>query len=53
MAFCDILGILLQFLDHRATVMSNTSNITRGKLRCIVFVADIEALLLELSKLWD
>lgn len=44
MAFCDILGILLQFLDHRAAVTSSTSNVTRGKLRCIVFVADIEAL---------
>jgi len=44
MAFCDILGILLQFLDYRATVMSDNSNMTRGRLRCIVFVADIEVL---------
>ena len=51
MAFCDILGILLQFLDHRATVMSDTSNMTRGNLRCIVFVADIEALFFACWKL--
>jgi len=38
MAFCDILGILLQFLDHRAAVIANTSDVTRGKLRCIVLL---------------
>jgi len=44
MALCDLLDILLQFLDHRAAVTSDTSNMTRGKLRYIVFVANIEAL---------